>query len=182
MIDTVSKFKMDEMKFSLFRMDRMVFQSGMVSVSLVASSNRQIDSSANLTIAGGLAIDRTSDNCFFFIPLTADDSIKKKIFFLFNRRTQKFTKYKWLENLVECVKNNTQSVCMCGGRVLQSNQIYYIVTNLKFELKIEKQKKTKTESSPIWHTLLSIKHSRFDQRQIGHDKFSFLFDFHRLIG
>lgn len=72
-MDAVSKFKMDEMKFSLLRMDRMVFQSGMISLSSVASSSKHMDSSASLTMAGGFAIDLTSDNCFFFIPLTADE-------------------------------------------------------------------------------------------------------------
>lgn len=72
-MDAVSKFKMDEMKFSLLRMDRMVFQSGVVSLSSVASSSKHMDSSASLTMAGGFAIDLISDNCFFLIPLTADD-------------------------------------------------------------------------------------------------------------
>lgn len=71
-MNAVSKFRMDEMKFSLLRMDRMVFQSGMISLSAVASKSKQMDSSASFTIAGGLAIDLISDNCFFFIPLTAD--------------------------------------------------------------------------------------------------------------
>jgi len=34
-------------------------------------SNKQIDSNANLTTAGGLAMDRTSTSCCFFISLTA---------------------------------------------------------------------------------------------------------------
>lgn len=34
-------------------------------------SSRQIDSRANFTIAGGLAIDRTSTKCCFLIDFTA---------------------------------------------------------------------------------------------------------------
>lgn len=34
-------------------------------------NSRQIDSIANLTVAGGFAIVRTSTNCCFFIDLTA---------------------------------------------------------------------------------------------------------------
>lgn len=70
-IDMVSKFKIDGIKLSLFRIDRMVFQSGMTSLSSVTSNSKQIDSNATFTTAGGFAIDRISDNCFFFIPLTA---------------------------------------------------------------------------------------------------------------
>ena len=65
--DNVSKLIMDGMKLSLFRVERMVFQS----VASLASNSKHIDSRANLTMAGGLAIDLTSANCFFLIPLTA---------------------------------------------------------------------------------------------------------------
>lgn len=74
MIDAVSKLIIDGMKLSLLRMERIVFQSGMTSLSLVTSNSKQIDSKANLTMAGGFAIDLTSDNCFFLIPLTATGS------------------------------------------------------------------------------------------------------------
>lgn len=63
----MSKLTIDGMKLSLFSVDRIVFQSA---ISL-PSSNKHIDSRANLTMAGGLAIERTSANCFFLIPLTA---------------------------------------------------------------------------------------------------------------
>lgn len=69
-MDAVSKLTIEGIKLSLFRMERMVFQSEISGYSLVSSS-RHIDSNANLTMAGGLAIERTSDNCFFLIPLTA---------------------------------------------------------------------------------------------------------------
>lgn len=54
------------MKFSRMMTARMAFQS-------VAFSprSRQMDSSATLTSAGGLPIDRTSTKCCFFIDLTA---------------------------------------------------------------------------------------------------------------
>lgn len=67
MRDNVSKLIMDGMKLSLFKVDRIVFQS----VVSLASNSKHIDSNANFTIAGGLAIERTSANCFFLIPLTA---------------------------------------------------------------------------------------------------------------
>jgi len=38
-------------------------------------SNKQIDSNANLTTAGGLAIDLTSTNCCFLISFTAIKNI-----------------------------------------------------------------------------------------------------------
>lgn len=69
-MDAVSKLTIEGIKLSLFRMERMVFQSETSGYSLVSSS-RHIDSNASLTIAGGLAIERTSDNCFFLMPLTA---------------------------------------------------------------------------------------------------------------
>lgn len=65
--DSVSKLIIDGMKLSLFRIDRMIFQS-CVSPS---PRSKQMDSSANLTTAGGLAIERTSASCFFLMPLTA---------------------------------------------------------------------------------------------------------------
>lgn len=83
-INVVSKFKIDGMKLSLFKIDRIVFQSGITSLSSVASSSRQIDSKANFTIAGGFAIDLISDNCFFFIPLTAMHSYIMEQGILFN--------------------------------------------------------------------------------------------------
>lgn len=49
----------------------MVFQSGAVSMSTISFNIKQMDSSASLTIAGGFAIERTSANCFFLMPLTA---------------------------------------------------------------------------------------------------------------
>lgn len=66
-MDSVSKLIMDDINESLFRAERIVFQSDVS----VPSNNKQIDSSANLTTAGGLAIDLISDNCFFLMPLTA---------------------------------------------------------------------------------------------------------------
>lgn len=69
--DKVSKLTIDGMKLSLLSVDLMVFQSG-ASVSDASFNNiKQIDSRASLTTAGGFAIDLTSDNDFFLIPLTA---------------------------------------------------------------------------------------------------------------
>lgn len=54
------------MKFSLMMTARIAFQSVAFS-----PSRRQIDSKATLTFAGGLAIERTSTRCCFFIDFTA---------------------------------------------------------------------------------------------------------------
>lgn len=53
-------------KLSLMMTARIDFQSLAFS-----PSNKQIDSRATLTIAGGLAIERTSTKCCFFIDFTA---------------------------------------------------------------------------------------------------------------
>lgn len=54
------------MKFSLMMTARIAFQSVAFS-----PSNRQMDSSATFTIAGGLPIDLTSTKCCFLIDFTA---------------------------------------------------------------------------------------------------------------
>lgn len=59
------------MKFSLITTVRIAFQSLAFS-----PSRRHIDSRANLTTAGGLAIDRTSTNCCFFISFTAINNVQ----------------------------------------------------------------------------------------------------------
>lgn len=66
-MDSVSKLTMDDINESLFRAERIDFQSEVS----VPSNSKHIDSSANLTTAGGLAMDLTSANCFFLMPLTA---------------------------------------------------------------------------------------------------------------
>lgn len=104
-IDAVSKFKMDGIKLSLLRMDRMVFQSGMTSLSSVASNSKQIDSKATFTIAGGFAIDRTSDNCFFFMPLTAKWWHKvqgEKRYFIITHTQKNGTKMIKIVNMIKC--------------------------------------------------------------------------------
>lgn len=75
MIDNVSKLTIDDINVSLFRAERIDFQSEVS----VPSNNKQIDSSANLTTAGGLAMDLTSANCFFLMPLTAKQRHKLSI-------------------------------------------------------------------------------------------------------
>lgn len=55
------------MKFSLMMMERICFQSVVLS-----PSSRQMDSSASFTAAGGLAMDRTSTRCCFLIDFTAE--------------------------------------------------------------------------------------------------------------
>lgn len=66
LMSSETKLTMLEMKLSLIITCLIFFQS------LVSSpSRRQIDSSASLTAAGGLAMARTSTRCCFFIELTA---------------------------------------------------------------------------------------------------------------
>lgn len=66
LISSAEKFTMVGMKFSLMMMERICFQSVVLS-----PSNRQMDSSASFTAAGGLAMDRTSTRCCFFMDFTA---------------------------------------------------------------------------------------------------------------
>jgi hypothetical protein len=56
-----------DMNESLTSTARICFQSAAFS-----PNNKQMDSHASLTGAGGFAIDLTSANCFFLIPLTAN--------------------------------------------------------------------------------------------------------------
>uniref|UniRef100_A0A672UD04 Uncharacterized protein n=1 Tax=Strigops habroptila TaxID=2489341 RepID=A0A672UD04_STRHB len=67
LISSAEKLTMVGMKFSLMMMERICFQSVVLS-----PSSRQMDSSASLTAAGGLAIERTSTRCCFFIDFTAN--------------------------------------------------------------------------------------------------------------
>lgn len=72
-ISSVFKLTIDDIKPSLTMMPRIAFQS--VAVSL---SSSHTDSKANLTTAGGFAIERISAKCFFLIELTAKQSLKCK--------------------------------------------------------------------------------------------------------
>lgn len=58
---------MEFMKFSRMITARIDFQSDAFS-----PSSKHIDSNANLTMAGGLAIERTSTRCCFLMDLTAE--------------------------------------------------------------------------------------------------------------
>lgn len=64
------------MKFSRIITARIDFQSVAFS-----PSSKHIDSRANLTIAGGLAIDRTSTRCCFLIDFTATKNMKQVVMF-----------------------------------------------------------------------------------------------------
>lgn len=65
-MSSVLKLMMVEMKFSRIKIPRSCRQS-----SSPSPSNTQMDSTASLTAAGGLARDRTSTRCCFLIALTA---------------------------------------------------------------------------------------------------------------
>uniref|UniRef100_A0A8D0GXB4 Uncharacterized protein n=1 Tax=Sphenodon punctatus TaxID=8508 RepID=A0A8D0GXB4_SPHPU len=68
------KFTIVGMKFSLIMMERICFQSVVLS-----PKSRQMDSSASFTSAGGLAIERTSTRCCFFIDFTANHKQSNQI-------------------------------------------------------------------------------------------------------
>lgn len=67
LISSAEKFTMVGMKFSRMMTERICFQSVVLS-----PSSRQMDSSASFTAAGGLAMERTSTRCCFFIDFTAE--------------------------------------------------------------------------------------------------------------
>uniref|UniRef100_A0A8C4P4D6 Uncharacterized protein n=1 Tax=Dromaius novaehollandiae TaxID=8790 RepID=A0A8C4P4D6_DRONO len=71
------KLTMVGMKFSLIMMERICFQSVVLS-----PNSRQMDSRASFTAAGGLAIERTSTRCCFFIDFTASQCQKDNEFSL----------------------------------------------------------------------------------------------------
>lgn len=66
MFSVLKLLTIELMKFSLMTTALIAFQSDAFS-----PSNKQIDSNANFTTAGGLAIDLTSTNCCFLISFTA---------------------------------------------------------------------------------------------------------------
>uniref|UniRef100_A0A8C7M220 Uncharacterized protein n=1 Tax=Oncorhynchus kisutch TaxID=8019 RepID=A0A8C7M220_ONCKI len=67
MQDRREKLTMVGMKFSLIMMERICFQSVVLS-----PRSRQMDSRASLTAPGGLAMERTSTRCCFLMDLTAN--------------------------------------------------------------------------------------------------------------
>uniref|UniRef100_A0A8C5JBE1 Uncharacterized protein n=1 Tax=Junco hyemalis TaxID=40217 RepID=A0A8C5JBE1_JUNHY len=67
LISSAEKLTMVGMKFSLMMMERICFQSVVLS-----PKSRQMDSRASFTAAGGLAMERTSTRCCFFIDFTAN--------------------------------------------------------------------------------------------------------------
>uniref|UniRef100_A0A8C6KR43 Uncharacterized protein n=1 Tax=Nothobranchius furzeri TaxID=105023 RepID=A0A8C6KR43_NOTFU len=66
LISSAEKLTIVGMKFSLMMMERICFQSVVLS-----PRSKQMDSRANFTAAGGLAMERTSTRCCFLIDLTA---------------------------------------------------------------------------------------------------------------
>lgn len=66
LISSAEKLTMVGMKFSLMMMERICFQSVVLS-----PSSRQMDSRASFTAAGGLAMDLTSTRCCFLMDFTA---------------------------------------------------------------------------------------------------------------
>ena len=71
LISSAEKLTMVGMKFSLMMMERICFQSVVLS-----PSSRQMDSSASFTAAGGLAMDRTSTRCCFLMDFTAGHKVR----------------------------------------------------------------------------------------------------------
>uniref|UniRef100_A0A3Q1F4J8 Uncharacterized protein n=1 Tax=Acanthochromis polyacanthus TaxID=80966 RepID=A0A3Q1F4J8_9TELE len=66
LISSAEKLTIVGMKFSLMMMDRICFQSVVLS-----PRSKQMDSRASFTAAGGLAMERTSTRCCFLMDLTA---------------------------------------------------------------------------------------------------------------
>lgn len=66
LISSAEKLTIVGMKFSLMMMERICFQSVVLS-----PSSKQMDSRASFTAAGGLAMERTSTRCCFLMDLTA---------------------------------------------------------------------------------------------------------------
>lgn len=80
------------MKFSLMMMERICFQSVVLS-----PNSRQMDSSANFTAAGGLAMERTSTRCCFFIDFTANKCKKdKSVDWEENKQLAKPSRVSWI--------------------------------------------------------------------------------------
>lgn len=73
-MDMVSKLTIVDMNDSLTIIARICFQSVVSQFSI-----RHTDSKANLTAAGGFAIDLTSDNCDFLMPLTATQTCRRLV-------------------------------------------------------------------------------------------------------
>lgn len=82
LISSAEKLTMVGMKFSLMMMERICFQSVVLS-----PNSRQMDSSASLTAAGGLAMERTSTRCCFFIDFTANQCQKGEQCWLGRKQT-----------------------------------------------------------------------------------------------
>lgn len=66
LISSAEKLTIVGMKFSLMMMERICFQSVVLS-----PRSKQMDSRASFTAAGGLAMERTSTRCCFLMDLTA---------------------------------------------------------------------------------------------------------------
>lgn len=73
LISSAEKLTIVGMKFSRIMMERICFQSVVLS-----PSSRQMDSKASLTAAGGLAMDLTSTKCCFLMDLTAKTNQSRK--------------------------------------------------------------------------------------------------------
>lgn len=110
-ISSVLKLMIVEMKFSLINIPRSCLQS-----SSPSPSNTQMDSTASLTAAGGLARVRTSTRCCFLIALTAVGCGKGqgRQTTVQNKTHQAVTKackqYKNVQNKIKVNFTNTDSV------------------------------------------------------------------------
>uniref|UniRef100_A0A673C8U4 Uncharacterized protein n=1 Tax=Sphaeramia orbicularis TaxID=375764 RepID=A0A673C8U4_9TELE len=82
LISSAEKLTMVGMKFSLMMMERICFQSVVLS-----PRSKQMDSRASFTAAGGLAMERTSTRCCFLMDLTATN-IRWKIMIMMRRGNQ----------------------------------------------------------------------------------------------
>lgn len=121
LISSAEKLTMVGMKFSLMMMERICFQSVVLS-----PNSRQMDSRASFTAAGGLAMERTSTKCCFFIDFTANQCHKDEECWLGRKQTVSKAQQSALD-LQKCFKILKRSMRLLEKQMLLKN--YYITRN-----------------------------------------------------
>lgn len=115
LISSAEKLTMVGMKFSLIMMERICFQSVVLS-----PNSRQMDSSANFTAAGGLAMERTSTRCCFFIDFTANKCKKDEECWLGRKQTASKAQQSILD-LYKCFKLLKRNMRLLEQQTLVNN-------------------------------------------------------------
>lgn len=128
LISSAEKLTMVGMKFSLMMMERICFQSVVLS-----PNSRQMDSSANLTAAGGLAMERTSTRCCFFIDFTANQCQKDQQCWLGRKKTISKAQQSTLD-LYKCFKILKRKMRLLQKQRLLSNYYFRRHTSMNINL------------------------------------------------